>query len=221
MTAPTRSANDALIERLVQRFLHIFPAMDDREQRVAVTLYGLLARGGGVTAGQVAEAAGQPLALVQACLTRWPGIFREGEAVVGFWGLAVRPVSRHRMLVDGRTLYTWCAWDTLFIPPLLERSAQVDSTDPVSGAAVTLTVTPQGVQALSPAGAVLSMIEPRANMIEDIRGRLCRYIHFFAEPDAGEAWTRKHADTLLLSVDEGFELGRRRNLSRFADVPSP
>ena len=218
MTALTRTDDNALIDRLVQRFLHIFPAMDAREQRVAVTLYRLLALGTGVTAGQAAAASGEALELVQACLGRWPGIFWDGPAVVGFWGLAAGPVSRHRLFVDGRTLYTWCAWDTLFIPPLLERSAQVASTDPVSGAAVTLTVTPRGVEALSPSATVLSMIEPRADMIEDIRGRLCSYIHFFAERAASAAWVAEHPDTLLLSVADGFELGRRRNRSRFADV---
>lgn len=217
MTALERN-DDGLIERLVQRFLYVFPAMDTREQRVALTMYRLLARGRGVTAGQAAADCGETPALVQACLARWPGIVWDGPAVVGFWGLAAGAVSRHRMRVEGCTLHTWCAWDTLFIPPLLGHNAHVTSTDPVSGAVVTLTVTPEGVRDLSPAGAVLSMLEPRAEMIEDIRGRLCRYIHLFADPDAGAAWTRQHPDTLLLSVDDGFELGRRRNLSRFADV---
>src|SRR3989442_9036358 len=35
--------------------------------------------------------------------------------IIGFGGLAVREMP-HRFKVDGRTLYTWCAWDSLFIP---------------------------------------------------------------------------------------------------------
>jgi len=38
----------------------------------------------------------------------------------------------HALQFDGRTLYAWCAWDTLFLPELLGRPARVTSTDPVS-----------------------------------------------------------------------------------------
>ena len=52
--------------------------------------------------------------------------------VLGFGGLATMPMH-HRFEVDGRELSTWCAWDSLFIPEILGRSARVASLDPENG----------------------------------------------------------------------------------------
>ncbi|MGH7575101.1 MAG: organomercurial lyase [Longimicrobiales bacterium] len=42
----------------------------------------------------------------------------------------------HRFEIDARTLGTWCAWDSLFIPELLGEAARVQSTDPETGEVV-------------------------------------------------------------------------------------
>lgn len=34
---------------------------------------------------------------------------------------------------------------------------------------------------------------------------------FFASPEAGATWVEEHPGTFLLSLDQGFELGRRFN----------
>ncbi len=70
----------------------------------------------------------------------------------------------HRIRMAGQAagteLYAWCALDTLFIPGLLEEAAEVESTCPMSGAAVRLTVTPRGVKAVTPTDAVVSVVVP-------------------------------------------------------------
>ncbi len=38
-----------------------------------------------------------------------------------YWGLAIAE-TKHRLEVDGRALYTWCAWDSLFLPEILQRT---------------------------------------------------------------------------------------------------
>ena len=51
-----------------------------------------------------------------------------------------------RFEVDGHTLSTWCAWDTLFIPEILGCSARVTSADPENGETVHLVVTPGRIE---------------------------------------------------------------------------
>lgn len=65
-------------------------------------------------------------------------------AVVAFSGLSLRP-TKHRLAVAGRQLFTWCAWDTLFLPELLDQPAEVGSTCPVTGAPVRLRVDDGGI----------------------------------------------------------------------------
>ena len=79
------------------------PDLDPAEERIAVAVYRLLARGTPVAAVDVAEMAGAPLHRVTHLLERWPGVFRNFDgSVVGFWGLALGELTpTHRFEVDG------------------------------------------------------------------------------------------------------------------------
>ncbi len=46
--------------------------------------------------------------------------------LVGCWGLSTRPTA-HRLELNGRSLYTWCAVDAIGIPAALEADARVES----------------------------------------------------------------------------------------------
>jgi alkylmercury lyase len=115
----------------------------------------------------------------------------------------------HRFVVDGRTLYTWCAFDPLFLAPLLEATAHVISRCPVTGETITLTVNAEGVRDIEPPGAVLSFLKPADGFSDDVIERFCHYIHLFASQDAANTWVAEHAGTFVLPIDEAFELGRR------------
>src|SRR5438128_2513469 len=75
--------------------------------------------------------------------------------VVG-WGLTFIPTP-HRFRVNGQQFYTWCALDALTYPALLQLTVGVESSCPVSGTPVTLSVTPAGVHDLTPPSAVVSL----------------------------------------------------------------
>ena len=95
-----------------------------------------------MTAEQVAE--------VLACLADLE-VGQSGSMVE--WGLTLIPTP-HRFQVNGKPLYTWCALDALTYPALLQLPADVQSSCPVSGTEVSLSVTPTGIRDLTPPGAV-------------------------------------------------------------------
>jgi len=128
--------------------------------------------------------------------------------VVGFWGLAQRPMPQHRLLVDGRELWTWCSWDSLFIPVLLGRNARIESVCATTGEPVSAHVTPTGVSAVTPAGAAISFLRPDAEFSHDVIARFCHHVLFFRSEDAGKAWTATRPNAFLLTLEQGFELGR-------------
>ena len=90
-----------------------------------------------------------------------------------------RPFSKHLFTLEGRTLYGWWAWDTLFLPRILGKTAHVESTDAETGSIVRMTVTPDEVRGVDPATAVMSILEPRDDMMDDVVARLCHFIYFF------------------------------------------
>lgn len=76
--------------------------------------------------------------------------------------LTTRPTP-HFLRMNGRTLYAWCALDTLFIPGLVGEKMEVESRCPVSDTVIRLSVSPHGVLEHSPEGAVLSVFLPGAS----------------------------------------------------------
>jgi len=68
----------------------------------------------------------------------------------------------HRFRVRQRDLFAWCALDTLFLPGLLNETAEIHSSCPETGTEVHLTVSPDRVEACRPRGAVLSVVNPHA-----------------------------------------------------------
>ena len=138
---------------------------------------------------------------------------RDGsDRIIGVLGLSLGE-HPHRFSVNGQPMATWCAEDTLFLPALLGQTATVESTSPVSQAPVRLTVGPDGVQRVSPAGAVVSiaLVDPDQTAfgsVEAIWMAFCRHVHFFASRDEAERWAAGRGDIAILTPEEGHRIGR-------------
>ena len=82
----------------------------------------------------------------------------ENSNIIGALGLTQSEKWMHRFVVNEVSLRTWCAWDTLFLPQVLKRTANIESESPVDKQTVRLTVGPQGVGNYSPDSAVVSIV---------------------------------------------------------------
>jgi alkylmercury lyase len=194
------------------------PALDERRQHFALTLYRLLADGRPVTRAALAEHTGATATAIDAFLDKHPGVYVDEQGrVVGFWGLALAGTP-HRLTVGGRELRTWCAWDTLFLPELLGQPAAVTSPCPTTGETIELDVTPDGVRGVTPAGAVLSFLRREQPFDADTIKTFCHFIHFFADEQAAGECTARHPGTFVLSIEDGVELARRTNQASFGAV---
>lgn len=121
------------LDELTDAIAAALPDLGQTGQCLAVTLYRSLAEGRPASVAALAQRSGMSESQVADMLASWPGIFRDEEGnVVGFWGLAL-PEMPHQYRVGAKQLYTWCAWDTLFITPILGQVAEVRSTCPDTG----------------------------------------------------------------------------------------
>lgn len=193
------------LESIAARLAGTFPASDDAP--LGAALLRALVSGEAVTGERLAHAVGRPPVDVEAVLSRWPNVKRnEHGEVVAFGGLSLDPTI-HRIEVDGRDLFTWCAWDTLFLPALLDRGATVDSVCPVSGTAVRLRVEPDRVDFADPANLMVSFPALDATFVEDITGSFCCHVYFLAGECAVAGWIASTPGGFVLSLDDAFELG--------------
>ncbi len=140
-------------------------------------------------------------------LTRLPDTEFDREGNIVGWGVTLVP-TRHRFQMDGKSLYTWCAFDTVLFPPTLGETAQVQSTCPVTGQPIIFVATPDGVvKELTPVSAVLSLIIP-AERSDCVRSTFCEQSLFFQSAQAASLWLSTHPGALILSIEEAALVGK-------------
>ncbi len=173
------------------------PEFSAEEQEAAVVLYRELAKGEPVTAEALGRALGVSAGTARELLERntiTSFVYPDDEGrVLGFGGLAVAPMA-HRFQVDGRMLWTWCAWDSLFIPEILGATVRVESRDPETGATVRLTVAADRIEAVDPPTTVVSFLVPDSREFHksaaNVMANFCHFVFFFASQESGERWAR-------------------------------
>lgn len=166
-------------------------------------LLRLLARGGPVDLGELADVGGQSGADLERVLRAQPGTEWDDEGRLAGFGLTPRPTD-HRFLVGGKTLYTWCASDTLFFTVILGEDTIAESTCPATGAPIRLQITPSGVRSVWPPDAVVSQ-RHRGDLVGNLRSDVCDHGHFFASAAAAGAWAAEHPDGQVLTIAEAFQ----------------
>lgn len=206
------------LAELADKVVGAEPRFDATGQRVAVALYRLLGEGAPVAIGRLGATLDIPEDAIRSTLDSGAVFYDRTGAVIGFGGLTVAEMLPHRLIVDGRSLYTWCAWDSLFIPGILDKTARVESVCPVTRTPIAMTVTPAGVADLTPPTTVVSFLTPERRFDQNVIDSFCHFVHFFQTSQAGEEWMGRHPGTFLLSVQEAFTLGRITNTRNFGDA---
>lgn len=164
-----------------------------------------IAKGSAVSIEVLAKRLRWPAERVVAALDQTPSTEYDDLGRLIGYGVTQRETP-HSFEVDGRRLYTWCALDALMFPAVIGQTAHVRSRCPQTGAPVTLTIAPNEVLALKPAGAALSLLPPGAQ--EDIRSAFCCHVHFFVSHQAGEDWRLQRPGAEIVSVEDAFRLGQ-------------
>ncbi len=136
------------------------------------------------------------------------------DNIIGCIGLSLNQDWAHRFNVNGNSLRTWCAWDTLFLPALVDAKVVVESESPVSGTTVRLAVTPERVESSIPEGAVISIatIDPEVHdvsSVEAIWSNFCHQVFFFSSRAEAEQWADGKTNIAILSVQDAYELGKQ------------
>ncbi|MCH8047982.1 MAG: alkylmercury lyase [Planctomycetes bacterium] len=208
--------NDFSVSEIAKkmRIADLLPRFDADESRLAIKLLHLVAIGHPVSRHLAEQTAtrlrvhpdGAALLVDRTCE------FDTDGNIVGILGLSQRP-HPHHFQVNGRKLSTWCAWDALFLPALLGQTAEVESTCPATKASIHARITPDKVENIQPSAAVVSMVLPnqigKTRDSAEIRNTFCCHVHFFVSQESAAEWIAvKNHDMKLLSVEDGFELGR-------------
>jgi hypothetical protein len=103
-------------------------------------------------------------------------------------------------------VYAMCAIDALGIPPMVAADAVISSTEPDTGAPVTVTFA-DGHAGWEPSGAVVFIARRGDGPAVKVA---CSYMNFFRTPATARAWARAHPGLTgrMLSQAQAERLGR-------------
>jgi alkylmercury lyase len=202
----------------------IAQAVSKRQERYQRTtqlfdqLARLLVQGRPVAPELLAHHLHRELVEVRSILQAHPELEYDEQGNLVGSGLTLVPTA-HQFRVERRTLFAWCAFDTLTYPVELHLSAQVTSRSPVTGSSIHLTVTPEQVLGLDPAEAQVSLVvDVAAGCCHNVREDVCNYGHFFASHEAATQWQAAHQGAVIISVEEAYQVGKLVEGSRFPDA---
>jgi alkylmercury lyase len=187
----------------------------EREQR---RIFGqtlqLLANGCPVPPDDVATRLQVPPDKVTSTLRGFGAEFDKDGNIVGV-GLTLVPTP-HIYKIDSHKLYAWCAADTLSLPVILKQNAEIESSDPITGEKIHITVTPDRVEKVEPKTAVVSCVDPT-----NIRGSWDHYVRFFSSPKTASKWIAEHPDQTFYRVNDVYKALKDILLNKYPDfIPS-
>jgi alkylmercury lyase len=190
------------------------PRFEPPQARFLIQMWRQVAKGEPVAPEQIKQIASRvkiPLDDATAFIKQASERDKDGN-VVGFFGLSQKK-HPHQFQVNGHTMSTWCAWDSLFLPVMIGQSAEVESTCPATKEKIRLTIAPEKVVQYEPTETVVSIVTPEPTKsgpesVEEVWMVFCHQVHFFSNLQSVSEWfSEKNFEGTFLSIEEGFELG--------------
>ena len=123
---------------------------------------------------------------------------------------AATPTPHQVQIEGGASAYAMCAIDALGMARMLRTSVAIQSADPATGEAVTVTVSGNGA-VWQPATAVV-FVGRTASECTGPSADVCRdYINFFARHSTAAAWAAAHPEVTggILGQDRALEVGEQ------------
>lgn len=183
-------------------------ATGDLLRKVARPLIELLAQGCPVSVEEVAHATGMPVAEVERGLRDLSDVEWDDAGRITGLGLTSRP-TENAIQIAGRTLYAWCAFDTLLFAALLERPMTIQSRDHATGLPIRISTAVDRVVAAEPPSTVVSWVGARRpEELAALRTSFCTHLHFFGTPATAAGWLAEHPDGTILAVADAYAAGR-------------
>lgn len=110
--------------------------------------------------------------------------------------------------MGGKQLYAWCAYDAIYAPGVVGKTAQISSRDPVTGEPISITITPDGVADVQPEGSVVSVVGGDTDLKGGPESPRCSQMLFFRSRGTADKWLQGRAGVSILTVEEVFGIAK-------------
>ena len=190
-------------------------------QRLSVKLYRLLARGAPLARAELALACALSEERLEQQFSQLLPTSLETDdrgAIVAFGGLSLRPTG-HQFVTAGTRLYTWCVFDALFLPQILNNFATLVTRCAISQKELIVELAPRELQVADPSDCVMSIVAPDHDACcSNLRKAFCDRVNLFVDRAAFAQWSFGRMETDSIPLAEAQFLARHRNELRYPAV---
>ena len=153
--------------------------------------FPLLARGQPLGVDEIAEASGVNVDRVTQVLENARCERDDDGRLIDLFGMTLSS-TLHRLTIDGKVLFSCCALWAHVIPKLVGRLVQVDSVDPSSRESVQLSLSPDGIEGASPAGAAATMAIASQEAVDaDVCAAFCCHVRHLVSRENAERFAAR------------------------------
>lgn len=200
---------------LIDAYREVYEAVPQEalelDLRVTIQTIQALAEGQPIPPDRLAELWKMPLKQIRSILDQ---AVTNGRAEVDDQGNLVGAIlslvpTNHQISMNGKQLYAWCAYDAIYAPGVVGKTAEIFSSDPMTGEAIHALITPDGVSEVQPSDAVVSVLGADADMVGGPNSPRCSQMLFFGSRDSAEMWAKDRPGIVILTVEEVFEIARQ------------
>lgn len=163
----------------------------------------------------MAEVLGRPVSEAEALAQQWgwPGTRVEDGLITVDPERAKSAPRRQAQVGHRRFGVTGCALDIFQYAPLVRPSLHLEETCTTTGTPIRVDFTPDRVERVDPAGAVVPMSPPQeldkteaAGDIEDIDTNLCVQAPLYSSAEAAQGWLADNPGGRIFPIREAWDL---------------
>lgn len=224
MATTSEAGSNPTVEALLEAYARtgMPPKFSPAQSSVLIATWHAIAEGVPVTPERIAGiAADSGMSAEEANeFLGWMSEKDEAGNILGTMGLTQTDWPPAKFTVDGHELHAWCALDTLFLPLMLNKTADVE-VPAATGGSIRLRIGPERVESVEPASAVMTTVVPTVSdtegieAVEGIWNSFCHYSLYFPSREEAEAFAAdKDPEITVLSIEDAYEVASRT----FADL---
>ena len=200
------------LENLVKEYRQTYDAIPkealELDLRVTITTMQALAKGHPISPAQLADIWEMPFDQVRAILEQAE---KNGQVEIDGQGNLVGAMlslnsTNHKVIMDGKHLFAWCAYDAIYASGVVGKPAQISSKDPVTGEMIRVSLTPKGVEQVEPESVVVSVVGPKEDSRAGPESSRCTQMLFFRSRESAELWRQNRVGVYILTMEEVFKV---------------
>jgi alkylmercury lyase len=200
------------LQSTVEQLLELLPNLNVEERQISKFLYQKLSLGRPVSIESIADEFHKSIQEIQVLLKQMAYVEYSATGEISAYRGVTLNQTRHYLFHNNFKIYTWCAFDTLFLADLLVEPVSIASNCPTCGKRIAFDVNDRNITSSKESDTVMSFIIPdKVDYCENLQNAFCCKVHFFCNQQCGSEWVNLSHEISFFDLAESLVIAQERN----------